>query len=264
MSKIYNLYLDESHTHDGSHNHIIFSMAGIIVSEEYAKNSLADDINNVKKTIWEDSFPSNYKDLILHEQEIKGANNGHNRYKLHTYAPEYQIFRSNAKIKTLYRELEKVIRNGNIITVAACIKDEDISRLYNEDLKNDQYLMSLQILIENFVHFLNKNNAKGRIIYEHNGENNIKSLRMKFNIIKTMGTLFIKPEAIQERLLDIEFIEKSKNDPGLQIADFIPNVVARKVAGSQLPSYNIFKVIKRVSYDGNIGLKDKFGIKVIK
>lgn len=264
MSKIYNLYLDESHTHDGNQNHIVFVMAGIIVSEEYANNSLVDDINNVKRIIWEDSFPSNYKDLILHELDIKGANHRRNRHKLHTYSPEYQIFRSEDKIKTLYRELEKVIRNGNIVTLAACVKEDDISSLYNKNLRNDNYLISLQIIIENFVHFLNENNAKGRIIYEHNGDNNIKSLRMKFNIIKTMGTLFINPEIIQEKLLDIEFIEKSENNPGLQIADFIPNVVARKISGAQSPSYNIFKVIKRVSYDGNVGLKDKFGIKVIK
>lgn len=263
MDKVYNLYLDESETHDTQNNVWInktFAIAGIIVQDTYSSNQLNNELNNLKNLIWGSSFP-NYKDLVLHEKEVKEANNGYRRYQQNS-KPHNRIFKTNANMRLLYSELEKIIRNGNIITLATCIKHDELNNLYNESIQNDRALIALQIIVENFVHFLCKENARGRIIYEHNGENQIKELRMKFNTIKTFGTLFMSPQIIQEKLIDIEFPYKTENVAGLQIADFIPNVIVRKHAGKRLESHNIYTTIKRVSYKGNSNLK-KFGIKVL-
>lgn len=262
MSKIYNLYLDESLTHDGNYKNRVFTIAGIIVEESYAETNLVNDLNEVKKIIWESDYPDVYKDLVLHEKEIKEVHN--KRVRLSKAKEHFHMFKSKENMRKLYGELAKIIRCGNITTLGAGIKLDEIEAIYKKDILNNEYYIALQIIIENFVYFLIQNNATGRVIYEHNGENEVKGLRMKYTTIKMVGTLFIKPEVIQERLLEIEFIEKTKNNSGLQIADFIPNIIAKKIAGSNLPNYNIFKSIKRYSYDGGIGNKDKFGIKVIK
>lgn len=264
MGKIYNLYLDESETHDNSIKIWInktFAIGGIIVEDTYANNQLKIELDNLKYSIWGDSFP-NYKDLVLHEKEVKDANNGHKKYLQTQCKAHNKIFHNKSNVIKLYTELEKIIRNGNIITLGACIKHDELNNLYSESIQNDRYLVALQIILENYVHFLCNENAKGRIIYEHNGENQIKTLRMKFNMIKTLGTLFISPEVIQEKLIDIDFPYKSENIPGLQIADFIPNVIVRKHAGKKLEKHNIYKTIKRFSYKGSSS-NDKFGIKVL-
>jgi hypothetical protein len=260
MGKVYNLYLDESLTHNGNYNDKVFVIAGIIVEESYAKINLPNDLNQVKKNIWGSHYPSNYQNLILHEKEIKEVFN--KRIKVTKAKPHFQMFKIKHNMTILYGELEKIIRSGNITTLGVGVKLDEIGRNYDGDILNNQYYIALQIIIENFVHFLIKNNAVGRVIYEYNGE--VKGLRMKYSTIKTVGTLFIKPEVIQERLLDIEFIEKKENNAGLQIADFIPNTIAQKIANKKLLKFNIYKTIKKYSYDGGVKNKDKFGIKVVK
>lgn len=266
MGKIYNLYLDESETFDEEkrthvRSNTIFGIAGVIVEETYANNQLKNEINNVKNKLWGEKF-NNYEDLILHEKEIKQANNAYNKYLLKRCKEHNKIFKRNENIKNLYIELEKIIRNGQVVTLAACIRQDELEKIYEKDIQNDRYLVALQIIIENFVHFLSKNDAKGRIFYEYNGDAQTKGIRMRFNMIKTMGTLFISPYVIQERLIDIEFPKKEENVPGLQIADFIPNIIIRKLSGKKLEKYNIYKTIRRVAYNGNSN-KDKFGIKVL-
>ncbi|HBF3985900.1 TPA: DUF3800 domain-containing protein, partial [Clostridioides difficile] len=241
MGKIYNLYLDESETHDekdGNWINKVFCIAGIIVEDKYDCNELTKDLNKIKYQIWKDNI--NYEALILHEVEIKQANNGYDKKNQNLVKPHNRIFRKNQNVKILYRGLEKIIRNKKITTLAVCIKHDELDKLYNKEIQNDRTLMALQILIENYVHFLKNNDSKGRIIYEHNGDSNSKIMKMKFNMIKTMGTLFINPYAIQERLLDIEFPSKDENIAGLQIADFIPNIIARKVSNKKLNKYNIY------------------------
>lgn len=266
MGKIYNLYLDESETFDEDsktkeRSNCIFGIAGIIVEETYANDGLKKEINNIKKKLWEKEY-KDYEELILHEKDVKQANNAYNKYLLNKCEVHNRIFKNKDTIANLYRDLEKIIRNGQVITLGACIRKDELKKLYSSDIQNDRYLMALQIIMENFVHFLVKNNAKGRIIYEHIGEYQTKELRMRFNMIKTMGTLFISPEVIQERLIDIEFPKKEDNNAGLQVADFIPNVIIRKIAGKKLEKYNIYNKIRASAYKGN-GNKDKYGIKIL-
>ena len=68
-------------------------------------------------------------------------------------------------------------------------------------------------------------------------------------------------EAAEKRLLGINFIDKSNNEAGLQIADFIPNSFARDHAGINQSKPNIFGTLRYNLYDGNMGNRDCFGIK---
>ncbi len=56
---------------------------------------------------------------------------------------------------------------------------------------------------------------------------------------------------------------KADNNVGIQIADFIPNPIARDLDGKPQRDLNILKEIKNASYDGNLSLINRFGIKKV-
>lgn len=77
--------------------------------------------------------------------------------------------------------------------------------------------------------------------------------------------MYVAPIAIQQYIKSIEFRDKSENLPALQIADFIPNQIARKIAGLRIYP-NVSSLTRNIfikSYDGNIGNRKRYGIKEV-
>ncbi len=101
----------------------------------------------------------------------------------------------------------------------------------------------------------------GNIVYEHRELIGNEKLRDKYYHMKLMGSMYMTKEAAEKRLLGIDFIDKAENEAGLQIADFIPNSFARDHAGIKQPNPNIFGTLRYNLYDGNMGDKERFGIK---
>lgn len=117
--------------------------------------------------------------------------------------------------------------------------------------------------MENFCHFLKNRNGIGKIFYEAIGEDQSKEMCLRFHHIKAMGTMYVSPYAIQKSIISIDFPKKSDNIAGLQIADFIPNDVARDALKKKKHQFNINREINQAKYDGMIGNKDRFGVKII-
>jgi hypothetical protein len=122
----------------------------------------------------------------------------------------------------------------------------------------------MQIILENYTHFLYQNGAVGKIIYESRDTQD-KIMLMRFYEVSTIGTMYIQPYAIQQRISQILFVSKQKNICGLQVADFIPNQIARKKSGMNIkPSViNLTNNIFLKSYDGGNGNSSRYGIKVV-
>lgn len=127
--------------------------------------------------------------------------------------------------------------------------------------KQDPYLVAMQLLLENYCHFLCTNNVRGNIVYEYRELIGNEKLRNKYYHMKLMGSMYMTKEAAEKRLLGIDFIDKSNNEAGLQIADFIPNSFARDHAGISQSNPNIFGTLRYNLYDGTMGNRDRFGIK---
>ena len=89
----------------------------------------------------------------------------------------------------------------------------------------------------------------------------MRNLEINIISMKLMGSMYMTKEAAERRLLGIDFIDKSNNEAGLQIADFIPNSFARDHAGISQSNPNIFATLRYSLYDGNMGNRDRFGIK---
>jgi hypothetical protein len=59
------------------------------------------------------------------------------------------------------------------------------------------------------------------------------------------------------------FRQKTDNNVGLQIADFIPNSFARSFGKNRDYRFNINTSLNNYRYDGGLGKPDRFGIKVL-
>lgn len=252
----YNLYLDESETNiNNEQRH--FCIGGIIVKQNIHDTKLKFELDALKQKLWADlPIPS---DIILHEKEVKEG------YRRRNKMEQYDRFRNNGKIKMLYAELNKMLVNNDICTIGVSISKDKLEKNYPDPMKHpDIWMIAMQLLLENFTHFLATKNARGQIYYEHISEDHKRKMRRRFYSIKNLGTMYISPDEIQARLMGICFPQKSDNIVGLQLADFIPNDIARKHAGLKAKkNMTLRNSILRKAYCGNISDKSRFGIKMI-
>lgn len=265
MVKKYNLYLDESETHDSGDNRI-FCIAGVIIEEENYNKIIVPELSRIKKLIWSD-LP-NPEELVLHEKDVRFANNRSNRHDLHKIKPEFHRFQSNENTRQLYTELGKLYHLNSITVIGACVSLKDLDTYFHRDILSDKYLICMQILLENYCHFLQRHNGYGHVFYESREEHQDKEIRMRFNHIMAIGSMYINPYAVQRHLTGITFPTKFSNIEGLQIADFVPNDLARKALSKKINvnkknRFNISNNIRKARYDGGLSKYDRFGFKIM-
>lgn len=262
MKKRYTLYLDESETHKfnpalQSSEKFYFCMAGVIVAEDSIQ-SLENSIKQLKRTIWgELPKPEN---IILHQMRILEAEKG--RLDIKKY-PEYVKFSKSAERKKFYNELKKIFVHNDITIVGSSISEENLKDFYwvTGRNKQDQYLVALQLLLENYCHFLCTKDGIGNIIYEYRELIGNEKLRDKYYHMKLMGSMYMARATAETRLLGLDFADKTDNIGGLQVADFVPNSFARDHAGMKQCKPGIFSTLQYHRYDGGKGQPDRFGIK---
>lgn len=267
--KQYTLYIDESETSNSHNGQPHFCMAGVIINDkEYG--IVENEVNKLKRRIWNDY--DNPEMIILHQKNIIDASKG----KLNiSKFPEYERFRSNSFRRRFYSEFANIFDCGKIRIVGGSIDVNYMEKYYNVQKQyivgqpiqyrnqTNKYLITLQLLLENYCHFLAVHNAKGRIVYEHIGEIDNERICSKFYQIKLMGSMYMTKEAMYNHLLGINFIKKDENNAGLQIADFIPNAFAREHAQfGQLDHDNVLiNKMKYYRYDGLQRKQERYGIK---
>ena len=245
----YVLYLDESHIIGD------FSCVGGVIIKESDIPSVSADLDKLKQRLWpSDPNPEQY---ILHEKEITQAR----KYGVASQ-PYYSIFRANRKYYKLYAGLAKIMKQYNLLTLGTCVDISSLQNKYPGEV-NPILTIALQMLLENYCHFLTTSNAYGDVCYESLQEPGNTPLRQRFYELQALGTMYYTSHTFQTHIGDIKFCDKNENVAGLQLADFIPNTYARFVAG-KAPRHDDFKkaVIKR-AYDGTIGDSAKYGLKRI-
>lgn len=253
----YTLYLDESTTHNHGYKNLVFCLAGIII-----KNSdypiLQQEIVNLKLNIWHD-LP-NPSDIIFHEKEIREAQN--RRSSLANIKPHFHRFRSNQYSRMLYDGFSSLLKTFPSYILGAVIQKDGLNSYFPEAIQTDQYLTAMQIILENFSQFLANHNGMGHVVFESRAEAD-KNVRLRYNHIKAMGTMYISPFAMQTLLKDIAFPSKLDNVEGLQLADFVPNPFARHALGKQQHQFNIYRSLRQLRYDGKLSNYDRFGVKIM-
>lgn len=249
----YTLYLDESETHTGSGDYF-FAVGGVII-EDSQNAALEKELDLLKARLW--TGDANSSGYILHEKEISEAKkNGHAKN------PCYNLFKSREKYLDLYSGLSRMLKQYNLTTLGVCIDCSSLSRLYPGGT-NSRITIALQMLLENYCHFLGQMNATGDICYESLQDPGNQELRQRFYELEALGTLYYTSHFFQTHIGDIRFEDKMKNLAGLQLADFVPNTYARSCSGARAKHDDFKKTVLRQAYDGRLQKKDKYGLKLI-
>lgn len=256
----YTLYLDESYTYKNNGKKPAFAVGGFIVKNSNISKT-NEGIDSLKQEIWND-IPKP-TDIILHELDLKDALN--KRVPRKKIKAHYDRFRINKNLSNIvYRRISKIIKTEDIKTVGCVVIKNRYFDNFPIKIGNEISLVCMQIIIENYVHFLFKNDAIGSIVYESRDAMDTTMLRRYYQIA-SIGTMYIKPDAIQQRISQFRFIHKNENCQCLQLADFIPNIIARKMSHKNIyqNTKDLLNNILLKSYDGTNNNKDRYGIKTV-
>lgn len=239
----YFLFLDELKANK-EYEH--FCIGGCFIEEQYYRSTIVKQVNILKNDIFGNTS------IILHETDLR-AHKG-----------QFKKLKDEEKEKQFWQKLGDIYKNYNIHTLCAGVHKENLKKYYPSKTEKDSfYYIALQIILENFVHFLIEAKAVGCVYYESRDMQSDFELYEHYNMIKENGTLFLSSELMKKHLRCISFPLKLDNNIGLQLADFVPNPVARSFQNEQQREFNVFTEIKDKSYNGNIDRNDRFGLKKV-
>ncbi len=241
MKNEYFLFLDESKPNTNTDT---FCLGGFIIEKNEYENTLIPAVNRIKKEVF------NTEDIIFHLYDIKKA------------VVPFNIFKDSTIRNKFWIDIKKVINDSNIKVLGVCIDCKQYRTMYADGNLNDEYAITMQIIIENFVHFLIKNNGRGVIYAESRQENENYTLLNHYYEVLTKGTLYFNRTALQKYLTIIQFPPKSENNVGLQIADFIPGSLSRLSTGRR-DDYNLGALFSTKLYDGGINMNERYGFKCL-
>lgn len=243
MSKNYTLYLDEILPLD----HLqFFCLAGVIIEDAYYNAEVVPAIEQIKQNIFQDTS------VILHEADIRKPKSG----------TKYMMVKQRAAREQYFREINQFFDEKNFTIIGAALNDANARSIYPNH--RDRYFVCLQIILENFAHFLMKNDGIGQIRIESRNPKQDGQLKRHFNsLLNTTGTLFYQPVLLKTYIKSIDFPAKNSNDIGLQIADMIPNPVNRYLSGSKQVVPDLISKILSKTYDGTVQNVNRFGMKVL-
>lgn len=240
--KEYYLFLDESKPNNQIN---CFCLGGCAIEKSHYQNEIIPYLIKLKQTV----FGSN--DIILHETEIRNANG------------IYRIMRKNTNRDLFWNGMSKLFDDYDITVFGTVVTPELCKATYNSKYLNDEYFIALQIILENYSHFLEMNNGRGTIYIESRNPTEDTRLANHYYELMNSGTLFLKKDSLQNHLGTISFPLKTDNNLGLQIADFIPNIMKKHSQNKKQRKPSISENILNNLYDGGVNDINRFGLKII-
>lgn len=242
----YFLFLDELKSNDIYSN---FCMGGIFVEEQHYRKSIVPRMNVHKNNILGNIGK------VLHENELSDL------------LSKYKQPQKEKKMKEIYDAIRDIIINYDVHTVCVGITQDNLKTHYPNSSKSYNkyrlYNVALQIIMENYVHFLEEHDSYGCVFYESRNIQADYELQKQYELIKEHGTLYVSPEIMKKRLMAISFPLKIDNNVGLQISDFVLNPMARKFDNMEQKENSLHNAIITKAYDGGISENMRYGIKKI-
>lgn len=241
--KEYILFLDESKDTPPSD---LFALGGCAIEKELYKNEIIPYINNLKEEVFGN------KEINLHETDIRKASIG-----------DYRVMRLPEKRTLFWSKMEQLFSIYDIKVFNVVINPSMCRNTYKSQYLNDEYFIALQLIIENYVHYLEKMNGVGTICIESRNKKEDNRLSNHHNKLLKHGTLYLNNCAMRKYISTLNFYEKHDNIIGLQIADFIPNVMKKDVMGLNQRIPSIVTNIRGCLYDGCVSEPNRFGNKKV-
>ncbi|MCB6414979.1 DUF3800 domain-containing protein [Faecalimonas umbilicata] len=239
--KEYYLFLDESKNTPPS---VYFALGGCAIEKSVYEEKICPSIRKIKKDIFAD------ENIILHESELRIAKKD-----------IYKVMRQKDKRESFWSSLGALFVENDITVFTAVINPDDYKTKYNSRFLNDEYFVCLEVIVENFVHFLEKHNAIGVIYLESQNPKADNRLTNYFQQLVKRGTRCMNNHAVRTQIATFNFYQKSDLNIGLQIADFVPNTMKKYAYGIKNKKPSIENEIAKCLYDGQVGEVDIFGLK---
>lgn len=238
--KEYFLFLDESKNTPPS---VYFALGGCAIEKNIYEEKICPYIKQMKNDIFED------EDIILHETEIRSAQKD-----------IYKVMRRKDKRESFWEYMGELFESNNITVFTTVINPDEYKAKYNSAFLNNEYLVCLEVIVENFVHFLEKHNAIGTIYLESQNPKADNRLNNYFQQLVKRGTRCMNNHAVRTQVATFNFYQKSDLNIGLQIADFVPNTMKKYAHEIKNKQPSIEKEIASCLYDGGVGDVDTFGL----
>lgn len=220
-----------------------FALGGYAISKYEYENMLVPNLQKIK----EENIPN--PSLPLHLYDMRKNRKG------------FEFLSDNNKRVKLFESIKKLVRELDIKVFVSSIDTVKYDNMYFSHHTNDIYDINLQIILENFVHFLLSVNGTGSFFIESRNPVENKYLQICYYRLITGGTLFIDSKTIMDRLSILSFPLKSDNNLGVQLADFIPMSFVRHVIGSN-DYCGLYALFKEKVYKGyNNCTEQRFGFK---
>ena len=181
-------------------------------------------------------------DIILHTADISRNKNGFEKLK-------------DKKFRNIFFDKLNILMSELEYKVIACViqKNEHIKKYSLSAI--DPYILSLNILVEQFYLDLKHNKTKGCIFAEKRDHILDNELQLSWLFLKIKGTKNIKGSDIDDCIEDLHLESKKLNTNAIQLADLIVSPIGRYVLGKQIKKD--FEIIKEKLLDDIIVLPQK-------
>ncbi|TRX38529.1 DUF3800 domain-containing protein [Flavobacterium sp. ZT3R18] len=239
----YYLFIDESGDHGLKtidESFPVFLLCGVLISEnEFSKINLV--VNNTKLKYW------NNTNVILHSRDIRKCNN------------EFKIL-FDLKIKEqFYNDLNSILTSSNYKIICSAIDKISFIKKYGK-LEDDVYEIALSFILERTIFCLDELQDCDtlEIIIEKRGKKEDAKLANHLNKLNQVGTFYVDAERMKKYAVKHCFLDKRKNNNGLQISDLLAYPIARKILFPE--GVNIsYELIKDKFYTKN---GKRYGLKI--
>ncbi len=199
-------------------------------------------INSLKREFFNDEA------VIIHSRDIRKQEKA---YSILQYSDIRQRF---------YDSINSILGQQEIYVIVCCsILKEPFIKRFNRG--EDVYGLSLKYLIERAIFCMDDNVTDGSldIIIERRGVKQDRMLLNYYNRLRAIGTKWITPERMKEKLGKFSFRYKRDNIISLQLADLIAYPITKHVLEPKAfnPAYDVISD-KIYSYKGAV-----LGMKII-
>ena len=208
--KEYIIFLDES----GDHNLVkydiqypIFTLVGCIFEKVYYEEQVIAKVNKLKINHF------NNKNTILHSYEIRKAKN------------DFKSLLNPLKRKVFIEDMNILMQDLNYTIISSCIRKDKLTSIYNDP--SDPYELSFSFIIERFIKFLQEHNGTGIISIEARDNKSNNDLINVYNAFRSGRKRYVSQDDFEKHIQKIEFIGKTKNINGHQIADLVAYPISR-------------------------------------
>lgn len=247
------MFLDESGDHNLDPKKVdasypIFVLTGCIFDEHYYNQEVISKFNKFKKSF----FGSD--DIILHTLEMTRPLKSKEKRFLKLVDKGFRV--------KFYTQLSTILEEINFTLVACAIRKQEHFIKYGLSAL-DPYLLSFDNLLNRFIFELRSPN-KGKIVAERRNSILDNQLELAWLNTKINGTELVKGAEVKEKIENLYMTPKSKNEPGLQIADLVANPIGRNVLGMKRKVGNEidFEVLKKKFRNRN-GRIVNYGLTII-